>query len=927
MTYISFFGFDKLYLPPRTTAFTDLTVDVFCLIKGKDIRRLTSPNLDILKSNFINNALGGILLSHGGDILGNVNIQHSVIRDSQMSGLQTAFSSVENLSLINCSLIKNFHGIKLSTFSGKVNIENTTVSNSFINALFAPSRGQKTVYLRNSRITYNKGYSVYVYGWNPRLSFYATNTLFQHNQDTTIYFQTWSASYEYAYFRNCTFLLNQGPVINIKESSSRSHWEFVGNNFMENARPSVIRTTQYTHSSYTPEIYFRRNKFLYNFCGDKGVIDVIGGTKTLIVDGNIFEGNYGRSIFLEETSYSPLKVKNNIFYNNNCSGKGVLDVRAMDREIAVDNNVFKSNEGLFVVHFNSAFSVEVRMAGKHVNFSNNSFLNNTNIPSNNLACELSISGLMDHKTFYIHYNKFNSVKFTKEFCLFIFASSYSSSLDISLNFWGHKDTNAIRERIFDAESDYEYALAMFIPFLSDSGNIMYEKNETGNFDKVHSLSGGRLTYTMQLGISDSPYKFYSDLTILPQVSLVIDPGVEIQFDSGVGMLVLGSLFVNGNKSNPVVFSLLKKNQSQLSMPVRLFGGTFAWHGKVELLHDGKWTPLCSNGSASLEMNNAKVICEQLGYKKPLSIDQNVSRGLQGPMGMVPFSIISSCHGNETDISQCPLTFRNHSCNNGSQAMVLTCSGGLPWGNIRFVRDLASPFDAATSHLRHLKIEHCGLKHGKRVAALEIFQYVPKVHSVQVLNCWAGGFKAWFPEKEMIFENASFINTGGPAVAILTTKKHVTMQRMEIINNKNGVSFDDPNGEWMDGLQYGNVMLCASEQVVDLQDGDVFLHFRQPFMNSYNPTVECKKTVRTRGNGGFALRLTVVKIVDYITIQDPRGSTIIRYSSRSPISLSKRRLIPWNTITILFKGWFSTSEVLLHLERVEDNGLYYSHCLL
>ena len=181
MTYISFFGFDKLYLPPRTTAFTDLTVDVFCLIKGNDIRGLTSPNLDILKSNFINNALGGILLSHGRDILGNVNIQHSVIRDSQKSGLQTAFSSVENLSLINCSLIKNFHGIKLSTFSGKVNIENTTVSNSFNNALFAPSRGQKTVYLRNSRITYNKGYSVYVYGWNPRLSFYATNTLFQHN--------------------------------------------------------------------------------------------------------------------------------------------------------------------------------------------------------------------------------------------------------------------------------------------------------------------------------------------------------------------------------------------------------------------------------------------------------------------------------------------------------------------------------------------------------------------------------------------------------------------------------------------------------------------------------------------------------------------------------------------------------------------------
>ena len=883
---------------------------------------MTTPNLDILNSNFINNALGGIFLSNGRDILGNVNIQNSVIRNSQKSGLQTTFASVENLSLINCSLSRNTNGIKLSTFSGMVNIENTTLSNSSNNALYAPPQGQKTVYLRDSRIIYNKGYSIYVYGYRPQLSFYVINSFFEQNQDTTIYFETWTANHENVYFRNCTFLLNHGPVINIKQTSHMSHWEFVENKFIENDQPSVIRTTQYTHSRDMPEIYFMRNAFLYNLCEDKGVIDVTGGTKRLIIDGNIFDGNYGRSIFLEETSYSPLTVKNNIFYNNNCSEKGVLEVRAMDREIVVDNNVFESNEGFFMVLLNSAFSIEFQMANKHVNFGNNTFVNNTNVPSNSLACELSISGLIDYKNVSMHYNKFNSLKFTKEVCVFIFASSYSSRLDMSLNFWGHNDANAIRKRIFDAESNYEFAWGMISPFLSDSGNILHEKNQSGNFDKDDSILGGRLTSTLRLDVSHSPYKILSDLTVLPQISLIIDPGVEMQFHSGVGVLVLGSLLVNGNESHPVSFSLLKEDQSKMSIPVRLFGGTFPWHGKVELLHDRNWIPLCSNGSASSEMNNAKVVCKQLGYKKPL----NTSRRLQGSMDVMPFSIMSSCHGNETDISQCSLTFRN-STYNCTHAMVFTCSGGLPWGNIRFVRDEASPFDAAVSQLQHMTINHCGMKHGKDVAALEIFQYVPKVHSVQVLNCSAGGSKLWFPEKEMLFANVSFINTGGIGVAILTTKKNFTLQRGKIINNKNGVLFGNPNGQWMDGLTYGQVMLCTSDQVVDLRDGDFFLYFRQPFITNYNPTVKCYKLVRAGDNYGFALRLTVVKNVDCITIKDPHRNTIIHYSSRSRISLSKRWLIPWNTITIFFKGWFSTSEVLIHLERVENSGLYYSHCLL
>ena len=905
-----------VYLPGLTGA------KCFCLTTGNNHAELTSPNLIISNSNFIANTLGGIVLSNGRDILGNVYIQNSVIRDSPGNGLQTAFSSIKNLSLLNCSLIKNRNGIELSTFSGTVTIEYTTVSNQSNQALYVPSEGRKIVFLRNSRFTHNRGYAVHVYGYRTQLSVFATDCFFGWNIDTTVYSDPGYGRYEDGIptfsFKNCTFLMNHGPVINIKESPSLSHWKFEENVFVKNTQPSVIRTTQYTHISYIPKIFVIRNKFLFNLCHDKGVIDVVGGTKELVIDGNLFEENSGRSIYLEETSKSPMTVQNNIFHKNNCSKKGILVVKAMDKAININNNVFTSNDGLFMVLLNCGYSIERQMIKEHVNFTNNYFVNNTNMKSNDLSCELSVSGLMDHKIIFIHYNNFNSYGFAKELCLYIFASSSASSLDVSFNFWGYNDKNAVQKRIFDAESNYEQSLAIFVPFLSRSGSILHGSNATSGFE-VKSILGGRISSTVHLNISYSPYKVLSDLIVLPQAFLVIDPGVEMQFDSGVGMLVLGSLFVNGNDTHPVTFSLLKKDQSETSIPVRLVGGTFPWYGRVEVFINENWVPMCSNESTPFEMNNAKIICEQLGYKKPLNIGHNLDNGPTMSPDEMAFSILSGCHGNETEISECPLTFRNHSCSNVSRVVILNCTEGLPWGNIRFLRELKSPQNQATSQLQHLKIEHCGIKHGKNVAALELFQYVPEVHSVRVLNCSAGGSKIWFPEKDVKFTNASFKNTGGSGTAILTTEKNITMQNVKSISNKDGVSFGDPNGQWMDGLSYGQIMLCAMESVVDFTNGSVFLYFRPPFMTNYNPIVNCKKVVRTEDYGGFAIKLIVMKNVDYVIINDPHSNEILKYSSRDLAPLSRRRLVPWNTVTIYFKGWFSTSEVLLHLERIEENG--------
>ena len=714
----------------------------------------------------------------------------------------------------------------------------------------------------------------------------------------------------------CTFLMNQGPVINIDESPQFHPWELDGNVFMNNTQNSVVMTTQYTDVRYSPAVFVRKNMFLFNLFQDKGVIYIKGGAKDVIIDGNLFERNQGRSIYIEEQSITPCTVKSNVFKDNNNSNKGAIEIRRMEKEVVIVDNVFKTNEGLFMVllHLEYNLGAGSRTAEKKVTFMNNSLVNNTKVASRSLACEVNISGLTDYRAVSIHHNRFNSYSFSKELCVNILAYSHTSFVNASLNFWGYEDESEIKERIFDADDNYEHALAVFIPFLDSKGHIMQISDKSESFDALSKgYLSGRISSTFQLWSKYSPYIVTSDVTILPDAQLTIQAGVELQFDSGAGMLILGSLFVLGNEDLPVKFTLLKKNQTKASIPVRLVGGTFPWKGRLEVLQNGNWTSVCVNQSMSFGENNAKVVCEQLGYQGLSSIAYSFNTSAS--VGLL--SAIFSCKGNEKEIGKCPLSFYNISPNSSRQ-VVLTCSGGTPWGNIRFLREFRNTSYPKTSTLQHLKIEHCGQKHGKMVAAIELIQYLPEMNYLSISNCTAGGIKVLFPEREVNLKNISLVNTGGRGGEILITKQNITLENVTSMNNREGLSFYEPDGHWMDGLSYGQVMPCGPETTVTVKDRDLFLYLRPPYASYSNPKKNCYMVVKTDGNAGLALQLPVMKNINYITIVDPNGDEILKYSASDISPLSSRRVVPWNTFTVRLAGWYS-SEMLLHVQRIENKG--------
>lgn len=883
-----------------------------------DRTELESANLIISESIFIRNTHGGIYF--GGKESGSIQIQSSFVQGSSDNGLTTGFVHVKTLNLLNCSFIGNKVGIELSSFSGNVDVENTKISNSTYNSLYIASDGQKTVYLLNSSVIHSEGYGIYLKGNYEDTSLFATNTFFGWNKATSIHskirYVRNKPGMSQATFKNCTFFMNQGPVINIDESPKFYPWKFEGNIFMNNMQTSVIMTTQYTNSGYSPALFVRKNKFLFNYFQEKGVIDVRGGAKELIINGNVFERNHGRSVLVEEQSFSraPVTIQNNIFKDNNNSNGGVIEIRRMENDVVIVDNVFESNEGLNVVllHCEYYMGAGAQTMKKHLTFMNNSLLNNSN--SRSPACEVEISGLKEYKIISIHHNRFDSYSFPKELCVNIIANSHTSIVNASLNFWGFDDETQIKERIFDAENNYEHALAVFIPFFGSTGDIMQGSNQSDGFEAFATRHlGGRISSSLHLWSKFSPYIVISDITVLPEAELTIHPGVEVQFDSGVGMLILGALFVLGNRNHPVTFSLLKKSQTKISTPVRLMDGTFPWQGRLEVLYNGNWTPVCVNETMPFGRNNAKVICEQLGYQAPSSINYVVRSSTCARS----VSAILNCNGNEAEINECPLSFHNLS-RNSTRQVALDCNGGTPWGNLRFLREFRNTSPSVTSNLQHLKIEHCGEKHGKKVAAIEMIQNAPEMNGVSILNCTAGGVKVLFPEGEVYLTNTSLINTGGYGGKMLITNRDFTLEKVTSINNIHGLSFHELDGHWVEGVSYGQVMLCDPETTVTIKDRDLFLYFFLPSVRYSNPEVYCHMVVQTDGDAGFALQLLVMRNVKTISIEDPHGNEILKFYPRDLGPLSRRRVIPWNALTVYFEGWYS-SEVLLQVQRIELKG--------
>ena len=869
-------------------------------------------NVNILGSGYT-----GIYV--GSSDLKNVVIESSFICHSAIFGIKVASSHIALLNVSNCSILDNSYGIYFDSLSGSISIEDTKISNTTSHALYinVPRSGGSTYYLSNSSVTHCKGLGIVINGYYGNLRLVVTGTFFGWNNQQTVY----SVSNVYsliATFTNNTFFQNTGPVVYFGRWSRPSVLRLENNIFDNNTEPSVV--TIFSGYLDKLKLTIKKNEFTNNECHGKGIIHLsIPYTRTdLIIEDNVFERNTGRTIFADGSNVSPLQVVANIFRDNNCSNKGIVEIRRMERDIKITDNVFNNNEGHYMILLQSVHDIHYGMVIRNLTFENNSFIDNKEVPSHVLHCEVNISGLLEYKAITINQNKFTSKGFSKELCVNVFAPSQARVLDASLNYWGYENVSSIRGRIYDRSTNYEMISVLFSPFINSKGILVDGKNQTEkNCSERHSSKdlGGYISNHVRLESNSTLYLASSNIIILSNASLTITPGVEIQFGPSVSIVVFGSLFALGTAKHRVKFTVLKKSRKRFPVPVRLIGGKYPWIGRLEVAHNGIWAPAgdCVNDTDSLRWNDAAVVCRQVGYESPWLLTW-----VEDPSNTRAWHFNFSCFGSETDISKCPITFEKIKCNPSYHVMI-GCGGGLPWGNVRFMRDSRDSMASGNSILEHLDIEHCGYRSGRYAPAVQAIHYVPKIKHVRVVNCSSGGLKVLYPEKEFKVAKSSFINTVGNGTEIVAAKRAVTFENIISINNENGVTFTDTDAKSLEGFYDGQISLCAKETVVNLTRDEVFLYFKVLCIDGANSWINCKKVIQTDIHYALSFKLLVQQRIRYLTFTDPVGrATIVTFNRYERRHLEDQLILPWNRVTVILSGSFD-SEVLLHVRRIRAEG--------
>ena len=78
--------------------------------------------------------------------------------------------------------------------------------------------------------------------------------------------------------------------------------------------------------------------------------------------------------------------------------------------------------------------------------------------------------------------------------------------------------------------------------------------------------------------------------------------------------------------------------------MRLVGGSGPHEGRVEVMHNGAWGTVCSNG---WDLQDATVVCRQLGYGRAVT----ALAAYGGGKGPIWYEDVH-CSGSEASLTQC-----------------------------------------------------------------------------------------------------------------------------------------------------------------------------------------------------------------------------------------------------------------------------------
>jgi hypothetical protein len=275
--------------------------------------------------------------------------------------------------------------------------------------------------------------------------------------------------------------------------------------------------------------------------------------------------------------YAGINVTGNKFVDNNCLN-GLMAFRGMEKKLKIEENFFLSNIGRFMVEFNSDSQSEIlgevfavfrynelkdnRVEGRKIKPGGRSFFRGTRSNPIDPTCVIGFGGVQQVQIFR---NLVSGNLQDYDLVAGVKSARLGNFLNAQENWWGSRDPSYIEQRIFDFDDWNNHAEAKWRPFLIEDNvlgsiSVTFTENSTVDLDNL----GGRIYSDLTLRRRETPYVIKRDITVMPDATLNIGGGVEMEFAPNVGILVLGHLNARGGREAKITMRPIEKQSEELN---------------------------------------------------------------------------------------------------------------------------------------------------------------------------------------------------------------------------------------------------------------------------------------------------------------------------------------------------------------------------
>lgn len=396
--------------------------------------------------------------------------------------------------------------------------------------------------------------------------------------------------------------------------------------------------------------------------------------------------------------------------------------------------------------------------------------------------------------------------------------------------------------------------------------VGFSSFQEGSATEVNELQNStRNVWTL----ANSPYYVRASLYVDETGSLEVEAGVEVYFDANTGITVKGILLSKGTRDARVTFTKSDTTSGvdpSASRTIRLVDGETVARGRVELLYNGKWRPVCTR-SHRWTLEDTKVACKQLGFADGQFYrwfpKRNSTRQLQ--------YISPNCTGTEQAIEECSsaadITFGYEVCDLHDN-IGIECWGfseetkkahwiGLDFQDASFVErnpygDYIFTYNESLSVLEYTDISYAGVLtkdgHVNGTAAVQASGYPPILNEVTIEYSAFNALNYSLIIGRAVINNCHILNNRGDGIAANSTHGNFSVTGSTIEYNHG------------DGIRYTRadtspVLISTFCTRNDLQENE-----RYPLVmvgeRTNSTGVQCSRTFKTKRG---ILTLTVLNM--------------------------------------------------------------------